>query len=320
MIESITKTVISHDTAAAIVADAFGEVGLDRHELLPEGGYNAVYELFLADGRRVALKIAPPPDVVVMRYERNLMSAELAAMRIATDLGQPVPAVLWHDTTATRVASELFIMEWCPGTAMKALRPHLSTAEQQHVDAQIAGFLRTLHSVTADGFGLFAAGSARFERWSDAFIDLYDMLLADAADLSIPLPRPYAELALIPRRHVEELDLVTRPSFVHWDMWDQNTFVDPTTLQVTGLIDYERAMWADPLMEVNFVLKGNDDAFMAAYGTPLLAEEAGRTRRALYDLYLSTVMTVESTYRRYTDPANESMGRMWLDATLPQLS
>ena len=319
MVASITKTTVDATAAAAIVSDAFDEVELTGFEELTDGGYNAVYALTLSDGRRVAMKVAPPPEVKVMRYEHDLMRVEADAMRLAAGWGAPVPEVLHHDATCTRVPSELVLMAWRDGKLLKEARPTLSADEQSVVDGQVAGWLHTFHEHTRPTFGLFAAGAAQFDRWSDAFIDLYDMVIADGEELGITLPLAYDDLRAIPRRYADVLDLVTTPCFVHWDLWDQNVFVDPQSLRVTGLIDFERALWADPLMEVNFAIKGDDPAYVEAYG-PIFTDEAGRTRRKLYDLYLSTIMTVESTYRQYTDPGNESMGRMWLDATLPKLA
>lgn len=319
MVASITKTVVGPEAAGEIARDAFGDVALVGFEELTDGGYNAVYVLDLADGRRAAMKVAPPPEVQVMRYEHDLMRVEANAMRLAATWGAPVPEVLHYDATCTRVPSELLVMAWCDGTLLKDLRPTLSADEQRVVDAQVAGWLHTFHEHTRPTFGLFAAGAGQFDRWSDAFIDLYDMVIADGEELGIALPLPYDDLRAIPRGYADVLDQVTTACFVHWDLWDQNVFVDQRSLRVTGLIDFERALWADPLMEVNFAIKGDDPAYIEAYG-PIFADEASRTRRALYDLYLSTIMTVESTYRQYTDPGNESMGRMWLDATLPKLA
>lgn len=317
--ESITKTVVDAATAEAVVRDAFDGVALAGIEELTGGGFNAAYTLCLADGRTAVMKVSPPPHVTLLRYERGLMKVEAEAMRLAASWGAPVPQVLWLDETHTHLDSSVLVMEWCRGDLMKHVRPALSVDQQAVVDRQVAHWLRRFHEHTAHDFGLFADDAARFERWSDAFIDLYDMVIADARDAEVVLPRSYDELAAIPRRHADALDVVTVPRFVHWDLWDQNVFVDPATLQVTGLIDFERALWGDPLMEVNFAIKADDPAYLGEYG-PVFTDEAGRLRRRLYDLYLSTVMTVESTYRQYRDPSNESLGRMWLGATLDALA
>ena len=52
---------------------------------LTEGYFNAAYEVTLQNGKQVILKIAPPPDVSVMRYEKDLMAAEGGAMRLVAE-------------------------------------------------------------------------------------------------------------------------------------------------------------------------------------------------------------------------------------------
>lgn len=83
-------------------------------------------------------------------------------------------------------------------------------------------------------------------------------------------------------------------------------FVDPDTGGVTGVIDFERVLWADPLMEAQFVGKRANDAVIDAYGTPLFDEPHAAARRRLYDLYLYLVMTVECAYRHYPPTTSSS--------------
>ncbi len=97
--------------------------------------------------------------------------------------------------------------------------------------------------------------------------------------------------------------------------WDGNIFVDPATRQVSGLIDFERALWADPLMEVNFGAFGVNPAFIQGYSRgenasfSLPFSPAQQTRRALYDLYLFLIMVIECRYRRYPTDDQENMAR-----------
>ena len=68
-----------------MVLRAFGGMGLaageDAVTELKEGWFNVAYNVKLADGREVVLKIAPPQDVEVMSYEKNIMYTEVTAMR-----------------------------------------------------------------------------------------------------------------------------------------------------------------------------------------------------------------------------------------------
>jgi len=143
---------------------------------------------------------------------------------------------------------------------------------------------------------------------------LMEDLKRDEQDQDIDLPQGAFESAT---PHLGALAEVESPALIHWDLWDPNIFVDSTSKRITGLIDFERAMWADPLMEGNFMkpspalLDGYELAITQAPGTP--------ARRALYDLYLSLIMVIESTYRRF--PADhEKMSRDFLDSSIAALN
>ena len=79
--ESKTKNRKSREQIARMAARAFGGAALapgeDAVQELKEGWFNVVYDVRLADGREVILKIAPPPGAEVMTYERNLMQTEV---------------------------------------------------------------------------------------------------------------------------------------------------------------------------------------------------------------------------------------------------
>jgi len=106
---------------------------------------------------------------------------------------------------------------------------------------------------------------------------------------------------------------------VHWDLWDANVFVDPDTRGVTGVIDFERVLWADPLMEAQFLGKRAHDSIVEAYGTRLFDHDGATARRQLYDLYLYLVMVIECSYRNYPTDDIEQFGRAGLSAVLSEL-
>jgi aminoglycoside phosphotransferase (APT) family kinase protein len=106
---------------------------------------------------------------------------------------------------------------------------------------------------------------------------------------------------------------------VHWDLWDTNVFVDPDTLAVVGVIDFERVLWGDPLMEAQFVGKRANDHLVEAYGQPLFDQPHAVARRRLYDLYLYLVMTIECSYRNYPTDEIEQLARPCLSAVIDEI-
>jgi len=318
---SISKTPVTLETAAAIVGDAFGDdVSLAGFEELTEGWFNAAHLLTLDDDQRYVLKVAPPPGVAVLTYERDIMATEVAALRLVRHhTSVPVPEVVWSDTSCRRLPSSLFVMEHCPGTLLSSIRPTLDTDRQRFVDAQLARYLREMNAIASATFGLQAPQAPAFTRWSDAFVHLVDDVLTDGSVMGVELPASDAELRSLVRGQLDALDEVTEARFVHWDLWDGNVFVDPTSLAVLGVIDFERALWGDPLMEVQFSTRIGDPAFLAAYGEPVSEAPGAVRRRLLYDLYLFLIMVIETAYRHYPTDDLERFARQRLAVTLERL-
>jgi aminoglycoside phosphotransferase (APT) family kinase protein len=321
VVDSISKTPVDREAAEAVVDAAFGGgVSLVDFTECTEGWFNAVHRLGLSDGTACVLKVAPPPDVRVMTYEHDLITTEVDALRLVRErTDAPVPAVLAWDDSRTLLPSPWFLMEECPGVLLGTLRPTLTLEEQGAIDAQVIRHLADLHAITAPTFGRPDPTALRDVTWSGAFIRLIDDLVADAVAADVELPVAGTEIAALVRANAAELDEVTTPSFVPWDLWDLNVFVDPSTRTVVGLIDFERVLWADPLMEVQFLGKRADDDVVVAYGRPLFAAPGAATRRRLYDLYLYLVMVVECAYRSYPTDETEQFARPMLDAVLVEI-
>lgn len=320
MVKSISKTPITREVAAQIAGDAFGGAALLDVDECTEGWFNAVHLLTLADGRQAILKVAPPPEVAVLRYERDIMAAEVEVMRLVSDhTDVPIARVLWHDTSCTRVPSELFLMEVLPGQLLSGVRAGLTTKQQQVIDTQVASMLRQINALTRVGFGLAAPSAPVFGRWSDAFMHMVDDVLADGGAAKVTLPMPPELIRAVVSDAADLLDEVTQAQLVHWDLWDGNILVDSASLQVTGLIDFERALWGDPVMELQFRSAAADPAFGDAYGSRPMDAPGAHRRRLLYDLYLFVVMSVEVAYRHYPTDDMERYARHHLDRTLRAL-
>jgi aminoglycoside phosphotransferase (APT) family kinase protein len=322
VVESISKTRITREQAGAIVAVAFGDrVELQEFEECNEGWFNAVHRLYLSDGTHCILKIAPPPGVRVLRYEHDLITTEVQALQLVRERTElPVPAVLAWDDSCQILSSPWFVMERCPGMLLSSLRRTLDADAQQFIDTQIARYLASMNGITGPTFGRPDATAPHDATWSGAFARLVDDLLTDATDASVELPAPTAVIAELVASQSASLDRVTEPQLVHWDLWDSNVFIEPDTLKVVGLIDFERVLWADPLMEAQFTNKRKHDPIFDAYGQRLLDDPEALTRRRLYDLYLYLVMTVECAFRHYPNDDIENLARSMLSALINELS
>jgi aminoglycoside phosphotransferase (APT) family kinase protein len=148
---------------------------------------------------------------------------------------------------------------------------------------------------------------------------MLDDVLVDGIDAGVELPLPYDEIQDRVSPFYPVLDAGTAPQLVHWDLWDGNIFVDPDTRRINGIVDFERALWGDPLMECQFEFRGPQSAYAEGYGRPMFLTEADALRRILYNVYLYAIMVVECTYRRYDNDRQERWARGKLADELARL-
>ena len=301
--ESQTKNGKTRSQIDAMARKAFDGIGLhdgdDAVRELKDGWFNAAYAVRLSDGRDVILKIAPAAHAQVMRYERNIMATEVATMRLVRgNAAIPVPHVYFHDDAQDVCDASYFFMERVSGENLEHAQKTLSPAQMAVVDREIGAVIREVNRFPGRFFGYDGNPDLRADTWKAAFLKIVDAVFADAADKQVVFDHTYETLRALVDKHIDALDEVTTPCLVHWDAWNPNFFVEGG--HVNGLIDFERALWAEPLMEAQFrplSWAGVTDA-MRGYGKTEFTRNELR-RCWLYMLHLALVMNVECYFRHY---------------------
>lgn len=292
---SITKNHQSPATLEALARKAFPGRVLHGVTELTEGMFNAAYRLDFADGSCV-LKVAAATPEGLLSNEENLMQAEVSAMRLAHQKGLPgVAQVLYADFSRSLCSGPCFIMEALPGRSLHACRSELSAEAIDHVMRQVGHFQRQMAGVRGESFGLMGSPE-RFPTLYGLIRRLFGNVLRDAAARSVALPLSAGDLLARLAADQSVFDEVATPTFVHWDMWEGNIFVENGRL--TGIIDWERAMWGEPLMDDRFRRHNRCAAFLEGFGQSRFTP--AETRRILwYDVFLYITMIVECAYRQY---------------------
>ena len=319
---SLSKLPVSQETAQALFKRHMGgEAQIRAYQELTEGYFNAAYRVELVDGKVYVLKVAPPPEVRVLRYEREIMRTEVDVLRmVAAQTTMPVPAILFHDQACDLLPSACFAMQFVKGEPLHKLRASLPLEDLERIDRACGDYLRQMNGICGTGFGLFTPSAPRFPSWREAYDQLLRDVLLDGEEIGIALPLSSQEVLELAHQHYSALDEVERPALVHWDLWDGNIFIDPEKRQVSGIIDFERALWGDPLMEVNFGAFGFiNPAFVEGYGLSLPLSPAQQARRRLYNLYLFLIMVIETAYRQYPTDDQERWTRVKLEETIGEL-
>ena len=319
--ESITKNRQPRHTLRAMVARAYGPdlVPAQNGDWVSElghGWFNVAYRICLRDDRPVVVKIAPPPAVEVMTYERGAMATELAALRLIRERTRvPVPAVDFADQTHELCDADYFFMPFIDADNLGIVRETLPAADRDAYHEAMGAANRELNAIRGPAFGPLAGPGD--PSWRAVFTGMAEDVLRDGERRQVDLGVDYDAVRAVIARNAGGLDDVTDPRFVEWDLWDNNVMIRDGA--IVSIIDHERAFYGDPLIEGGFTATqlpafGDSAAFMRGYGRGELTGTEP-VRRRLYSLHLALIMVIETVYRAHT----HTRQRDWAQAQLTEI-
>lgn len=320
MVDSKTKVKFTESEIQSLLERAFGQVQLISITELVEGYFNTAYEIVLPD-RKVVLKISPPRDAETLTYEDNLIRAEVNAMQLVTkNVNIPVPKILYHDFSRTLIPHDYYFMEFVDGVPLSKIRDQLSDEQFCEVEHQLGQITAKINSISHSTFGYFGQ-SQQFHSWYDAFYWMCQLLFEDAKKYQIALPIEEPDFITQLEAHRAIFDEVIVPQLVHWDIWAGNIFIRlvDDKPRIVGIIDFERALWGDPLMEFYAFQFSNLSAYVDGYGHNILATRNQRLRRMFYNIYLGLILIIEDGPRQYDDKGTIQWGTDLLNRNVAML-
>lgn len=295
--ESLTKNRQDRQTLEQMAAKFFAPSVILSVEELTEGYFNVAYKICLSDGKKVILKIAPSRETRIMTCEKNIMESEVEAMKMVEEVpGIPVPKVYGFDGSCQICKSPYFFMEMLPGESLYMVKEALSEEQIQNIYLETGRIIQKVNEIVCPCFGYPGQEKFQGKEWFPVFRKMLEAGVRDAIAGNVDLMIPIKKLWQCLERDRFVFEEVTKPYLVHWDCWDGNIFVRDG--RVTGIIDWERCLWGDPLLEVNFRIHGDNVWFRKGYGK----EQFTRSEycRALwYDVYQMILAALECEYRKY---------------------
>jgi aminoglycoside phosphotransferase (APT) family kinase protein len=309
--ESLTKRRLDHVEVEAMMRRMLGpQAVVSGITELTDGMFNAVYRMSIAPGvGDVVLKSSPPIGIPLLTYERDILRTEAAFYQLAAQLpGVPVPKVVATDFSRRHLDGDVLLVSRVNGEGWAQLGDRVSASDDARLRRELGVIVARLHGVRGTTFGYFQAGAAQGATWPAAFTQMVDDVLADAERFGVELPVTASDVRTAVETRAALLDEVVTPALVHFDLWRGNVLLDRSTgrWEITGIIDGERAMWADPAAEfVSLSLIGDiadDTEFLTGYRSVRPAFELTsqvRERVTLYRMYLDLIMLVEAVPRGY---------------------
>lgn len=322
--ESLTKNKKTREQIKRMVEENFEGVTLAEGEdavvEMKDGWFNVAYGLRLSDGIQTILKIAPPRDAEILTYEKNIMRTEVETMRrIKSETDLRVPAIYAYDDSKKLCDAEYFFMEFLEGVSFDHIKHQLEDEINEAVQKEMGLAVRKINNIKQVDtdrvyFGYDGLEELQGETWRETFLKMIRAILKDGEAKGVILVCTYEELIETVEKHAHVLDLVTESCLVHWDLWDGNVLYDEGA--PIGLLDFERALWGDPLMETQF--RFFEPLKLEGYGK-MTFTDGELLRCKLYDIYLFLIMMIECSYREYDDPGVYMFAREQLERTMKSL-
>ena len=274
------------------------------------GGHSG--ETFLAEaaGERTVVRVyggrgarrgpsAPEVDAAVLRLVRGLL---------------PVPEVLEVRRPDAHAGTPgLLVTTFLPGALLEQARPRLDEEGLTVVGEHLGHALARLAHVPMLRTGTFADSDLRVEPFPAAedLVAWVDLHVTDTA-LEQWAPADLEALRDVADRAQRLLDRLDRVVLVHSDFNAKNLLVDPDTLELTGVLDWEFAHAGSPLADLGNLLRfDRAPALVDAVARTYLREAGGldglTTAAAVLELARAAdlVALVELASRRGENPVAE---------------
>jgi aminoglycoside phosphotransferase (APT) family kinase protein len=241
---------------------------------------------------------------------------DAALLRLVRGL-VPVPEVLEvrrADPSADRPA--LLVTSYLPGEPADRLLPTLGESDRAALGARLGHLLADLGGMPMLSEGPFVDGDLRIGRFAGddgAPLDGLPGFVAEHESGLVHLtPGELDGLREVAVDAQALLDTVTRRCLVHGDLNPKNLLVDPETLEVTGLVDWEYAHAGHPFTDLGNLLRFERDAAFAGAVLETYGERRGVDPGRALALARAADLTalVDLACRRHDNPVAARADRL----------
>ncbi len=251
------------------------------------GRFNTSY-IVKCGNRELVLRIAPPRDIGLIFYEKNMMAQEPAIHKFLKEkTSLPVPEIYVYDNSHLIIDSDYLIMEKLDG--MSAADANFLTKKQwDYVLFQVGEFLNELHSLKTEKYGYLGEHHPMKPQddWASAFKIMWNKMINQIVEVGCYSEKEYNFLIQLLDKYMEVFEHNPASSLLHMDIWHQNIMIDRNG-KVIGIVDWDRALWGD--MEIEFSVLDycgiSGQAFWKGYGKERNFSKNAQIRNIFYLLY-----------------------------------
>ena len=248
----------------------------------------AVYELRLAEAHRsLVLKVYP------QAFQWKMQKEVAVCGRLDGRLSVPIPRILIADDSKSLLDLNFVVMNKLDGEVLAAIEHSLTKAEVLSAYTQMGRLLREFHQIRMEAFGyigphgLWSPQSTNHAYVTNRFESKLEEFMERGGDAGLA-----RRVAAYIRAQEDLLHACALPVLCHNDFHARNVLASngSGTLRLSGILDFEAAQAADPLMDLAKTLYCDPDvddakraALLGGYGEP--ARKDWRKTVELYYLY-----------------------------------
>jgi aminoglycoside phosphotransferase (APT) family kinase protein len=275
----------SPDTLESLIRHHRGDIDGDvSFRRIPTGKFNTSFFVRTGD-EQLVLRIAPPADAVFVFYERDMMRQEPEIHELVLSRTTvPAARIFVFDDSHELIDRDFLIMERLPGQPLTQVHG----LAHDFVLRQVGDYLAQVHRLTEDRYGYLGAHRPMEPQntWVDAFEIMWSKMIDDIVGVGYYDADESRMMRSLLDQYIALFDRPIPASLLHMDIWHQNILVDRVG-NVTGLVDWDRALWGDP--EIEFAVLDycgiSEPAFWEGYGQERDKSDPARIRQVFYLLY-----------------------------------
>lgn len=272
-----------------IVYQVYQSPSISVGEIVPLPGHqHPIYRITLSStlpayhGVTLILKLSPPFQSTQITYQQEALRTESLILGIVGADGViPTPSCIRSEMQPQTIDSPFLLTTRLPGACLRNVDYTFTASDRNDIDRQLGFFMYKISRQRLPVFGhpLQVASGAAHNSWHQAFMSILDALLVDAEDMMLSLP--YAQIKQHVNRLSPVLNGISDARLVMISLGSpESVFVDETTKEVTGILDFSNVVWGDPLFARMFT--SPSPAMLEGFGRPVATYGPERLRRTLY--------------------------------------
>ena len=140
------------------------------------------------------------------------------------------------------------------------MKDSMTQDQIDEISTEVGCIEKKLTQITNPQFG-FLGDESRYDELYDFVKKMLTNLIDDAKARKIDIVYDEDTLLAELERNREAFSEIKEATLVHWDLWEGNVFIKDG--DVSGIIDWERAMWGEALMDDRFRHHNKNHAFLS---------------------------------------------------------